>query len=80
MTLMIPLEEEEIGLPQRGTLRLTIDLDVLPPHSPCFCQGTDQPDMLPGKELERYFSKILLHYGGYEQKYTGPYTYFPCIV
>lgn len=46
---MILLEVEEIDLPQRSTLMPSTDPDVLPPHSLCFYQETDQPDKLPGK-------------------------------
>lgn len=47
MILMIPLEVEEIDQPQKGTLRLSTDPDVLPLHNLCFCQGIDQPDKSP---------------------------------
>lgn len=49
MTLMIPLEVEEIDLPQKSTWMPSTGPDVLPPHNLCFYRGTDQPDSSPGK-------------------------------
>jgi len=49
MILKTLLEKGGIDLPQRSILRLSTDPDVLPPHNPCFCPETYQPDMSPGQ-------------------------------
>lgn len=49
MTLMIPLEVEEIDQLQMSILKLSRDPDVPPPHNLCFYQEIDQPDTSPEK-------------------------------
>lgn len=55
---MIPLEVEERDQPQRSTLRLSEDFDVLQLHNLCSCQGTDQPDKLPGINIKNILASI----------------------
>ena len=49
MILKTPQQEEETDQPQRSTLRPSTDPDVQPLHNLCSCQGTNQPDKLPGR-------------------------------
>lgn len=44
MILTIPLVMEEIKTPQKNTLRLLTEPDVLLPHNLYFYQETNQPD------------------------------------
>lgn len=83
---MILLAEQETDQPQKGTLKLSINLDVRPPHNLCSYPGKDQPNMLPAiveKRSKLSFNKCLIRPLGHfrhKSKYLDEHHYLPCIV